>query len=95
MFRTRTVLPFPAPRRIVEIVPNTGPMLRSIRFQQIGIENYRAMLLARGLADAQVQGLIDMAVAQNDGIDDGDLPARTAIGFRRWYADALRPAVPF
>ncbi|MDF3294246.1 NAD(P)H-binding protein [Streptomyces silvisoli] len=69
-------------------------LARPIRFHQISAADYKAMALAHGAAEGSAQGLVDMAVAQNDGIYDGSSPTsgRTATGFRQWCEDVLRPA---
>ncbi|MCX5063980.1 NAD(P)H-binding protein [Streptomyces sp. NBC_00461] len=68
---------------------------RQVRYQQVGIEAYRATMLQHGASEAWAQGLADMAVAQNNGAYDED--HRTAspgpTGFRQWCEEVLKPAV--
>ena len=69
---------------------------RPVRFQQVPIEAFKASLTGRGISEAMAQGLVDMAVAKNEGLDNG--VARTAesaspTSFRQWCDDVLKPAV--
>ncbi|MDF3290139.1 NAD(P)H-binding protein [Streptomyces silvisoli] len=68
---------------------------RPVRFQQISTAEYKAMALTRGASEGSAQGLVDMAMAQNDGIYNGGSPApeRTATSFHQWCVNVLRPAV--
>jgi uncharacterized protein YbjT (DUF2867 family) len=69
---------------------------RPIRFQQIGGEAYRATMTQYGMSDAWAQGLVDMAIAQNEGIYDAEqraLRSAAPTGFRQWCEDVLKPAV--
>jgi uncharacterized protein YbjT (DUF2867 family) len=69
---------------------------RSVRFEQITYEAYKARLLARGMSDAMAQGNVDMWIAKDHGIDNA--ATRTAessspTSFRDWAQQAFRPRV--
>lgn len=69
---------------------------KPVRYQQVPVEAFRATLTGRGMPEAMAQGLVDMAVAKNEGLDSG--VARTAgsaspTSFRQWCEDVLKPAV--
>jgi uncharacterized protein YbjT (DUF2867 family) len=69
---------------------------KEIRYQQISTEDYSATLAQYGLSPAWVQGLVDMATAQNDGIyyvQQRDSEAVAPTTFRAWAENVLAPAV--
>ncbi|GAB3275044.1 Rossmann-fold NAD(P)-binding domain-containing protein [Kineosporia babensis] len=68
---------------------------REVRYEQIPIETHRANLLARGTFEAMAQGVIDMALAKNAGLDAGVVRTpefSTPTTFRQWCQDVLVPA---
>lgn len=94
-----------------DIVPVLGPedlsfndmaqimskvLQRPIRFQQIPGETYKARLTGFGMSDAMAQGMLDMAMAKNEGLDNA-LPrtpaSTTPTSFRQWSEEVLKPAV--
>jgi hypothetical protein len=67
-----------------------------VRYEQIPGEAYRASRMTAGSSAAMAQGLLDMALAKNDGLDDAVIrtPASsTPTTFRQWCLDVLKPAV--
>ena len=67
-----------------------------VRFQQVPDEAFRARLVEFGMSDAMAQGMLDMMVAKNAGLDDGvrrTAENSTPTSFRQWCEDVLRPAV--
>ncbi|WP_193199770.1 NAD(P)H-binding protein [Nostoc sp. MG11] len=69
---------------------------RPIRFQQVSSEDYKATMMQRGMTEAWVQGMVDMAAAQDEGIyniDPRTSPSTTPTSFRQWCEDVLKPAV--
>jgi uncharacterized protein YbjT (DUF2867 family) len=71
-------------------------LARPVRFQQIPGEAYRARLTGFGMSDAMARGMLDMAMAKNDGLDDVDprTPrSNTPTTFRQWCEEVLKPAV--
>ncbi|HEV8194094.1 MAG TPA: NAD(P)H-binding protein, partial [Ktedonobacterales bacterium] len=66
-----------------------------IRFQQIAAAAYRDGFLTRGYSLAMAQGMLDMALAKDRGLDNGlsRTPENTTpTTFRRWCEDTLLPA---
>lgn len=67
---------------------------RPVRFQQVALEDYRTTMLNHGASEAVAQGLVDMAVAHNQGVYDAEAQSPTSpTGFRQWCEDVLKPAV--
>jgi uncharacterized protein YbjT (DUF2867 family) len=69
---------------------------RPVRFQQIDGLAYKATLVASGMSDAMAQGMLDMALAKNDGLDNAEprtCDASTPTTFRQWCQDVLQPAL--
>ncbi|BCL78941.1 nucleotide-diphosphate-sugar epimerase [Ktedonobacteria bacterium brp13] len=69
---------------------------RPIRFQQISGEAFKAMLIEHGLSDAMAQGMLDMMMSKNEGIDKAEprtLESTTPTSFRQWCEEVLKPAV--
>jgi uncharacterized protein YbjT (DUF2867 family) len=69
---------------------------KSVRFQQISFEAYKAQFIKLGMSDAMAQGMTDMARAKNEGLDNAEprTPENTTpTSFRQWCEDELKPAV--
>ena len=67
-----------------------------MRFRQISGEAYRANLVGLGMSDAMAQGMLDMAVAKDNGLDNAEprTPQSTIpTSFRQWCEDVLKPVV--
>lgn len=67
-----------------------------VRFQQIPGEAYKANLTGFGMSDAMAQGLLDMAVAKDNGLDNAVVrtpQSTTPTTFRQWCEEVLKPAV--
>ncbi|MFC8298637.1 NAD(P)H-binding protein [Micromonospora orduensis] len=68
---------------------------RPVRYQQVPGDTYRENMLQTGLSEGMAQGMLDMAVAKNEGLDNGvaRTPERsTPTTFRQWCLDVLKPA---
>lgn len=69
---------------------------RPVRFQQVSFEAYKTRCLELGMSEAFAQGMVDMFIAKNDGLDNAE-PRRpentTPTSFRQWCEAVLRPAV--
>jgi len=68
---------------------------RKISYRQLPYEDYRAMML-QGRSEPIAQGMVDMAVAKANGLDQG--VARTPqnsspTSFRQWCEEVLKPAL--
>jgi uncharacterized protein YbjT (DUF2867 family) len=69
---------------------------KTVRYQQIPDEAFRATLTGHGMSDAMAQGMIDMATAKNNGLDNAEprTPASTTpTTFRQWCQEVLVPAI--
>ena len=69
---------------------------KPVRYQQIPFEALKGQLLEHGASEAMAQGMIDMMIAKNEGLDH-QVP-RTAQGttpttFRDWSETVLKPAI--
>ncbi|HEY3945664.1 MAG TPA: NAD(P)H-binding protein [Solirubrobacteraceae bacterium] len=67
-----------------------------VRFQQTTFEAYKARFVELGVSEAMAQGMTDMAVAKNEGIDNAAQRTpenSTPTSFRQWCEDTLKPAV--
>jgi uncharacterized protein YbjT (DUF2867 family) len=68
---------------------------REVRYQQIPGEVFKANMMSRGVAEPMAQGLTDMGLAKNEGLDHGVTRRRefsTPTTFRQWCRDVLKPA---
>jgi uncharacterized protein YbjT (DUF2867 family) len=71
-------------------------LARPVRFQQISGEAYKARFLQFGMSEAMAQGMLDMALAKDAGLDNGvrrTPRTSTPTSFRQWCEDVLEPAV--
>ena len=69
---------------------------KPVRFQQIAGEAYKANLMKHGMADAMAQGMLDMAMAKNEGLDNAEPrtpQSTTPTSFRQWCEEVLKSAV--
>jgi uncharacterized protein YbjT (DUF2867 family) len=69
---------------------------KPIRFQHVPRDAFKAQLAGFGMSDAMAQGMLDMMVAKNEGLDTAEPrtpQATTPTTFRQWCEDVLRPAV--
>jgi uncharacterized protein YbjT (DUF2867 family) len=69
---------------------------RPIRYQQIPVEALKTRLKESGMSEAMAQGMVDMAVAKNEGLDNAE--QRTAhssspTSFRQWCEEILKPVL--
>jgi uncharacterized protein YbjT (DUF2867 family) len=69
---------------------------KSVRFQQIPGEAFKARLTGSGMSEAMAQGMLDMATAKNDGLDNAEPrtpESTTPTTFRQWCEEVLKSAV--
>lgn len=69
---------------------------KSVRYQQVTFEVYKAGFVQRGMSDAMAQGMTDMARAKNEGLDNAVQRTHrnsTPTSFRQWCEEELRPVV--
>ena len=69
---------------------------KTIRFQQITAEAYKAQLIQHGANEVFAQGLVDMLIAKDNGLDNVErrTPQNTTLtSFRQWCEEVLKRAV--
>ena len=69
---------------------------KPVRFQQIPGEAFKASLTGFGMSEAMAQGMLDMMVAKNEGLDNAEPrtpQSTTPTSFRQWCEEVLKPAV--
>ncbi len=69
---------------------------RPIRYRQVPVEPYKAQLIKYGASEDFAQGLIDMHLAKDRGLDHAvprTADNTTPTSFRQWCSDVLRPAI--
>lgn len=95
----------------VEAIPMMGPkdisfnevamimsevFSRSIRFQEITMQDMHEMVIARGASIGMAQAMVDMLTAKNEGMDqliERPVPNPAMTDFKTWCTDVLLPAV--
>jgi uncharacterized protein YbjT (DUF2867 family) len=71
-------------------------LAKPVRFQQIPGEAFKARLTGSGMSQAMAQGMLDMAMAKNEGLDNAEPrtpESTTPTTFRQWCEEVLKPAV--
>ena len=69
---------------------------RTVRFQQVPVDGFRENLVHAGMSEAMVQGMVDMMVAKDQGLDGAETRTAentTPTTFRQWSEEVLKPAV--
>ena len=69
---------------------------RSIRFQSVPGDAYKAQLRQHGASEEFAQGLVDMMTAKDQGMDNAEprtAENTTPTSFRQWCEEVLKPAV--
>jgi len=82
------------PDDMAEVISDT--LGRTIRYREVPVADYQAMMLQRGASQAMAQDFAHMTEAQNNGIYDAeprDPGTTTPTSFRQWCQDTLKPAV--
>jgi uncharacterized protein YbjT (DUF2867 family) len=67
-----------------------------VRFQQIPFEVFKENLLSQGMSPAMAQGVVDMMIAKNQGLDNTTprtAQSTTPTSLRQWCEEVLKPAV--
>jgi uncharacterized protein YbjT (DUF2867 family) len=74
----------------------TDVLGKPVHFQQIPGEAFKATLTGFGMSDPMAQGMLDMMVAKNNGLDNAvqrTAQSTTPTTFRQWCEEVLNPAV--
>jgi uncharacterized protein YbjT (DUF2867 family) len=69
---------------------------KAVRFQQLDVTTYKAQLMKGGMSEAMAQGMLLMASAKNNGLDNAEPRTReatTPTTFRRWCTEELLPRI--
>ncbi len=69
---------------------------KTVRFQQIPGEAFKARMTGFGMSEAMAQGMLDMMVAKNEGLDNTEPrtpQSTTPTSFRQWSEEVLKPAI--
>ncbi|MGZ9928848.1 NAD(P)H-binding protein [Streptomyces sp. NC-S4] len=69
---------------------------RPVRYERESLDDMRSAMLAHGLNETFVEGMVDMKRAKDRGLDSGvarSVQAGPATGFAQWCAQTLKPAV--
>ena len=69
---------------------------KTVRFQQVPAEDYKAQLIQHGANEVFAQGVIDMLLAKNNGLDNAETRTAqntTPTSFRQWSEEVLKAAV--
>lgn len=67
----------------------------NVRFQQTSGQVYKSQLVSHGGNEKFAQGVVDMLIAKDKGLDNCEVRTRentTPTGFRQWCEDVLKPA---
>ena len=69
---------------------------KPVTYRQIPAEAFKAATVGLGMSDAMAQGMADMLLAKNDGLDNIEprTPrSTTSTTFRTWCTEVLKPAL--
>lgn len=69
---------------------------RPVRYQQVSLEDHAASLRRTGASESMIEGLIDMAHAKNQGLDNAvkrTAQTATPTSFRQFCEEVLKPAL--
>ena len=67
----------------------------NVRFRQTSGQVYKSQLDSHGGNEKFAQGVVDMLIAKDKGLDNCEVRTRentTPTGFRQWCEDVLKPA---
>jgi uncharacterized protein YbjT (DUF2867 family) len=67
-----------------------------VRYQRLAPEEFKTAMLAGGMSDAMAQGMVDMLLAKDEGLDTVEprtARSATPTDFRSWCEEVLAPAV--
>jgi uncharacterized protein YbjT (DUF2867 family) len=69
---------------------------KPVRCQHTSGEAFKAQLIQNGMSGAMAQGMLDMAIAKDNGLDNAEprtARSTTPTTFRQWCAEELKPAM--
>ena len=75
----------------------SGVIGKPVSYQQIPSEAYKENLMGFGMSEPMAQGIVDMMMAKDDGLDNAKprtpRSTTTPTSFRQWCEDVLNPAI--
>jgi uncharacterized protein YbjT (DUF2867 family) len=69
---------------------------KAVRYTQIPFDTFKSTLIGQGWSEAMAQGMVDMMIAKDEGLDNTEprTPQATSpTSFRQWCEDVLKPAM--
>lgn len=69
---------------------------KPVRYQQTPLDAFKSMMTGAGMSEAMAQGMVDMARAKENGLDNAEprTPRSSSpTTFRQWCEEVLKPAV--
>ncbi len=69
---------------------------KTVRFEQVSGDVYKAQLIQYGANEIFAQGIVDMLIAKDNGLDNAEQRTAqntTPTSFRQWCEEMLKPAV--
>jgi hypothetical protein len=69
---------------------------KPVRHEQIPADVHKSIFIELGMSEAMTQGMVDMASAKNNGLDNAEprTPENTTpTSFRHWFETVLKPAI--
>jgi uncharacterized protein YbjT (DUF2867 family) len=69
---------------------------KPVSYAQVPIDAFRQQLVELGTSDAMAEGMVEMMVAKDQGLDNAEPrtpQSTTPTSFRQWCVEVLRPAV--
>ena len=69
---------------------------KPVRFQQVPGDAYKAQLIQFGANEVFAQGIVDMLIAKNKGMDNAQprtVENTTPTTFEQWCGEVLKPAL--
>jgi uncharacterized protein YbjT (DUF2867 family) len=74
----------------------TGALGKPVRYQQVPAEAVKAAMTGSGMSEAMAQGMVDMLLAKNEGLDNLEPRTRESASpttFRSWCEEVFKPAL--
>jgi uncharacterized protein YbjT (DUF2867 family) len=69
---------------------------KAVRYKQIPFDTYKSTLIGQGWSEAMAQGMVDMMMAKDQGLDNAEPrtpQAATPTTFRQWCEEVLKTAI--
>ncbi|HEX2287070.1 MAG TPA: NAD(P)H-binding protein [Mycobacterium sp.] len=69
---------------------------KAVRYKQIPFDSYKSAFIGQGWSEAMAQGMVDMMMAKDQGLDNArprTQQATSPTSFRQWCEEVLKPAM--